>query len=51
MKPLHLLLFLLVLAVPVIAQKPATFPSGRVVDLTYAFDAEPRMERIENTDL
>src|SRR5678815_1602205 len=36
MKCLHLLLFVLVLSVPVFAQ---TFPRGRVVDLTYAFDA------------
>jgi kynurenine formamidase len=36
MKCLHLLLFVLVLAVPAFGQ---TFPGGRVVDLTYAFDA------------
>src|SRR5215217_3615996 len=40
MKRLQLLLFLLVLVVPVTAQKPDAFPSGRVVDLTYAFDAD-----------
>ena len=38
MKCLHLLVILLVLAVPALAQKSSTFPSGRVVDLTYAFD-------------
>ena len=38
MMRLHLLL-LLFLAVPVMAQKPAGFPAGRVVDLTHAFDA------------
>jgi kynurenine formamidase len=38
MKRLHLLL-LLVFVVPVMAQRSSTFPSGRVVDLTYAFDA------------
>ena len=36
MKCLHLLLFILVVSVPVFGQ---TFPPGRVVDLTYAFDA------------
>ena len=36
MKCLHLLLFVLLLSVPVFAQ---TLPGGRVVDLTYAFDA------------
>jgi kynurenine formamidase len=39
MKCLHLLVFVLILAVPVVPQKPGAFPSGRVVDLTYAFDA------------
>jgi len=39
MKCLHLMLFFLVLTIPVLAQKPSTFPQGRVVDLTYAFDA------------
>ena len=38
MKCLHLLIFVLILAVPVVAQKPGAFPSGRVVDLTHAFD-------------
>ena len=37
MKCLHLLL-LIVFAVPVMAQRPSAFPSGRVVDLTHAFD-------------
>src|ERR1700752_2431390 len=39
MKCLHLLVILLTLVVPVMAQKSGAFPSGRVVDLTYAFDA------------
>src|SRR5215203_5910383 len=38
MKCLRLFVFL-VLVIPVMAQKPAAFPSGRVVDLTHAFDA------------
>lgn len=38
MKCLRLLLFLL-FVVPVMAQRPAAFPGGRVVDLTHAFDA------------
>ena len=38
MKCLRLLLFLF-LVVPVMAQRPAKFPPGRVLDLTYAFDA------------
>jgi kynurenine formamidase len=38
MKLLRLLLFA-ILAVPVMAQKPASLPLDRVVDLTYAFDA------------
>ncbi len=38
MKCLRLLLFL-VLTVPVMAQKPASLPLNRVVDLTHAFDA------------
>ena len=38
MKCLHLLVVVLILVVPVIAQKPRAFPSGRVVDLTHAFD-------------
>lgn len=33
------LLFLIVFVVPVMAQRPSAFPSGRVVDLTHAFDA------------
>jgi len=37
MKCLHLLL-LIVFVVPVMAQKQPAFPSGRVVDLSYAFD-------------
>jgi len=39
MKCLHLLVLVLILSVPVMAQKRGAFPSGRVVDLTYAFDA------------
>ena len=39
MKCLHLLVIVLILSVPVMAQKRGAFPSGRVVDLTYAFDA------------
>lgn len=39
MKCLQLVALFLVLAVPVMAQKAGAFPSGRVVDLTYAFDA------------
>ena len=39
MKCLHLLVVVLILVVPVMAQKSGAFPSGRVVDLTYAFDA------------
>jgi kynurenine formamidase len=39
MRCLHLLVFVLILAVPVVAQRPGAFPSGRVVDLTHAFDA------------
>src|SRR6476620_10249642 len=39
MKCLHLLVIVLIQAVPVAAQKSGTFPSGRVVDLTYAFGA------------
>src|SRR5215510_6575888 len=38
MKCLRLLVFVF-LVVPVMAQRPAKFPPGRVVDLTYAFDA------------
>jgi kynurenine formamidase len=39
MKCLHLLLLVLVLAVPALAQRPGSFPRGRVVDLTYSFDS------------
>ena len=39
MKCLQLLVLVLILAVPVGAQKSGAFPSGRIVDLTYAFDA------------
>lgn len=38
MKLLRLLFFVL-LAVPVMAQRPASLPFGRVIDLTHAFDA------------
>ena len=38
MKLLRLLLFA-ILAVPVVAQKPASLPLDRIVDLTHAFDA------------
>src|ERR671926_1755233 len=38
MRYLTLLLFLF-FAIPVMAQRPAGFPAGRVVDLTYACDA------------
>lgn len=38
MKCLHLLVVVLILVMPVMAQKPGAFPSGRIVDLTYAFD-------------
>lgn len=40
MKRLRLLVIILVLAVPVVAQKSSSFPNGRVIDLTYAFDAD-----------
>jgi kynurenine formamidase len=39
MKCLQLLVLVLILVVPVLAQKSGAFPSGRIVDLTYAFDA------------
>ena len=39
MKCLHLLVILLALVVPVIAQKSLRLPPDRIVDLTYAFDA------------
>ena len=38
MKCLYLLVLVLILLVPAVAQKPGAFPSGRIVDLTYAFD-------------
>ena len=39
MKCLQLLVVVLILVVPVMAQKQGAFPSGGIVDLTYAFDA------------
>jgi kynurenine formamidase len=39
MKCLHLLVILLALVVPVMAQKSLTLPPDRIIDLTYAFDA------------
>ena len=39
MKCLRALIVLLILVLPVMAQKSGAFPSGRIVDLTYAFDA------------
>jgi len=39
MKCLRALVVILILVIPVIAQKSGAFPSGRIVDLTYAFDA------------
>ena len=39
MKRLQLLVLVLIFVVPVVAQKPGAFPSGRIVDLTYAFGA------------
>ena len=39
MKCLHVLVVVLILVGPVMAQKSGAFPSGRIVDLTYAFDA------------
>ena len=39
MKCLHLVVVVLSLVLPVMAQKSGAFPSGRIVDLTYAFDA------------
>jgi len=39
MKCLRALVVVLILVVPVMAQKSGAFPSGRIVDLTYAFDA------------
>src|ERR1700741_173579 len=40
MKCLQLLVILLVLAIPALAQKVATLPPDRIIDLTYAFDAD-----------
>src|SRR5262245_28539614 len=40
MKRLRALVVVLILVVPVMAQKSGSFPSGRVVDLTYAFDSQ-----------
>ena len=40
MKCLHLLVIVLMLAVPVVAQKTVVLPTDRIVDLTYAFDAD-----------
>jgi len=39
MKCLQLLGILLALVIPAVAQKSAAFPSGKIIDLTYAFDA------------
>jgi len=39
MKCLRALVVVLILVVPVMAQKSGAFPTGRIVDLTYAFDA------------
>jgi kynurenine formamidase len=35
---LQLLVVVVILVIPVVAQKPGAFPSGRIVDLTYSFD-------------
>lgn len=40
MKCLHLLVLVLILSAPVVAQKSGAFPSGRIVDLTYAFGTD-----------
>src|SRR5690349_14650011 len=40
MKCLHLLVIVVMLAVPVFAQTSSRFPNGRVLDLTYAFGAD-----------
>src|SRR5215467_3959454 len=40
MRCLHLLFILILVVVPVMAQRSSTFPSGRIVDLTYAFDSD-----------
>jgi kynurenine formamidase len=39
MKCLRALVVVLILVAPVLAQKSGAFPSGHIVDLTYAFDA------------
>jgi kynurenine formamidase len=39
MKCLRALVVVLILVVPAVAQKSGAFPTGRIVDLTYAFDA------------
>src|ERR1044072_1883288 len=39
MKCLYLLIILMALEVPVLAQRPRVLPPDRIVDLTYAFDA------------
>ena len=39
MKCLHLLVIVLILASPAVAQKAGVFPPDRIIDLTYAFDA------------
>jgi kynurenine formamidase len=38
MKCLHVVVIVLILSVPAVAQKAGAFPNGRIVDLTYAFD-------------
>jgi kynurenine formamidase len=38
MKCLHVVVIVLILSVPAVAQKAGAFPNGRMVDLTYAFD-------------
>jgi kynurenine formamidase len=38
MKCLHVVVIVLILSVPAVAQKAGAFPTGRIVDLTYAFD-------------
>lgn len=39
MKCLHVLVVVLILVIPVMAQKRGVFPPDRIVDLTYAFDS------------
>src|SRR4026208_819076 len=39
MKCLRALVVVLILVIPAVAQKSGTFPSGKIIDLTYAFDA------------